>query len=299
MAREEQARSSRSSSAPTGGTPRIPLTTGKWEEGGVDEFPGKVTVCTYRDSDDKYTEQRGFPRPVQQWHVEVERLDAEYVRPDGERITVTYYQTIDLETMDKAGQLHAVRQGSNKATYVISGWEKAKIRLDPDPTKVEGRIFQFRRLRSKLFGTFEAKGLLIPLKPLPDDYEFDGEMQEFLVSERGDGEELEREARDEGGGRSGGGRGDGDGRAPARAASGSTAKETGETDWDAIAQIFHGNDRDADFSTFLTDGDVKHLFHDPKVKKAVASGDIIDMLIEKELIEVSRRGKIHYVGEEG
>lgn len=170
--------------------PFIPLDTSQWTEP-TRRFLGKLTMCRYGTTDDAkgkdgrtFTETRGLPRPTRTFRVEVERLDAIYDLPTGDHAPVMAYLTLDLEKKLKDGRIVPLSiggKGDNKPTFTLIKWATAGVSLAPDPSVNEGLIAEWEELPSKLFGGMAAKGILYPVKLLPKDYKFDGEVQHFEV----------------------------------------------------------------------------------------------------------------------
>lgn len=166
--------------------PDILLDPEKWTEP-TEQFFGKVIECGFGTTDDSkgkdgrtFTETRGLPRAIRTWRTVIERLDAVYDLEDGTTAPVHVYMTIDLERyVDGKFIPISISKGANKATFTVTKWNSAGARLAPDPTKNVGKIFEFERLRSKLFGTVAAKDITYPLKALPDNFVYQGDVRHF------------------------------------------------------------------------------------------------------------------------
>lgn len=166
--------------------PDILLDPSKWTEP-TEQFFGKVVTCklgTTDDAKDKegrtFTELRGLPRAIRTWHVVIERLDAVYDLEDGRTAPVHVYMTIDLERYVDGKFIPAtINKGNNKATFTVTKWSDAGLRLAPKPEANEGKLCEFERLRSKMFGTMAAKDITYPLTILPENFEFKGDVRHF------------------------------------------------------------------------------------------------------------------------
>lgn len=167
--------------------PIIPVDSSQWEEP-VHEFPGVITVCKFLTTDDAkgkdgrtFTETRGLPRPGRTWHVEVERLDAIRDMLDGTTSPITAFMTIDMERLGEGG-MRPVLRGDNKVTYVSDKWAQANFRVGVKPESLVGKRAQFKQERTHKFGSGDfapAKDLLYPLRELPADWKFTGDVLRF------------------------------------------------------------------------------------------------------------------------
>lgn len=174
----------------------ISLDPGQWEEA-FEDFPGRIEVVEHRLSASEYNEAAHFPRPIQQFHIVVERLDAVYALADGTEAPVKVYGGCDLEKKNRSGDIVPVAPGENKATFMLGKYAEAKVRLSTNPeelTKLTGVICMWRRYRTKTMGGMQAKNVLHPLQVLAVDYKFAGEVQRFAVSAQQGGESLEEAA---------------------------------------------------------------------------------------------------------
>jgi hypothetical protein len=166
--------------------PDIGLDPSKWTEP-TEQFFGKIIECGFGSTDDSkgkdgrtFTESRGLPRPIKTFRAVIERLDAVYDLDDGTSAPVHVYLSLDLERYVDGKFIPAnLNKGSNKATFTLTKWNENGVRLAPDPTVNVGKICEFERLRSKLFGNVAAKDITYPLNTLPDNYVFTGEMRHF------------------------------------------------------------------------------------------------------------------------
>jgi len=168
-------------------SPDILLDPATWAES-YEEFPGKVIECRFRPSGEKYNETLGLMRPIKQWQVIVERLDAIYDLPDGTTAPVRVYLTIDLERQVGQGPNARIvaslkKDTESKGTFCVGAWIKAGFDIGRDPSTAEGTVAMFRRWRSKQFGTLTAKNLLIPTEKLPAGYSYEGEISRFVVQQ--------------------------------------------------------------------------------------------------------------------
>lgn len=167
--------------------PIIPVDSSQWEEP-VNEFPATITVCDFRTTNDArgkdgrtFTETRGYPRAGRTWHVEAQRLDAVRDMLDGTTSPVTAFMTVDMEHMVN-GQMKPVMRGDNKVTYISDRWGTAGMRVGITPETLVGKNAWFKQERTHKFGSGDfapAKDLLYPLRILPEDYKFDGEIIRF------------------------------------------------------------------------------------------------------------------------
>jgi len=174
----------------------ISLDPGQWEEA-FEDFPGRIEVVEHRLSASEYNEAAHFPRPIQQFHIVVERLDAVYALADGTEAPVKVYGGCDLEKKDRSGDIVKVAPGDNKATKMLSKFAEAKVRLSTNPeelAKLTGLICVWRRYRTLTVGGMQAKNVLYPLQVLAVDYKFAGEIQRFAVSAQQGGVSLEEAA---------------------------------------------------------------------------------------------------------
>ena len=176
--------------------PQVPISLdpSSWAEA-FEDFPGKLMVCERRMSDERYTNEIAkLPRPVQQFYVEVQRYDAVFVdAATGKRRPAVAISNVDLETKNRSGRIVQMPVGKNKATIMLSNWAKAKVSLGvtwESPKVHEGKNFMFRLYRSMTIvptrPDFRATNVLWPLSPLPNDYKYDGEVQEWIVQARGE-----------------------------------------------------------------------------------------------------------------
>jgi len=174
----------------------ISLDPGQWEEA-FEDFPGQIKVVEHRLSAEKYNEAAHFPRPIQQFHIVVTRLDAVYALPDGTEAPVEVYSGCDLEKKDRSGDIVSVAPGDNKPSKMLGKFAEAKVRLSTNPeelAKLTGVICMWRRYRTMTMGGMQAKNVLYPLQVLAVDYKFAGEVQRFAVSAQQGGESLEEAA---------------------------------------------------------------------------------------------------------
>lgn len=168
----------------TGISQEVPLDPGAWTEP-EEKFIARLAECRRSTTDEShgkdgrtFTEARQLPRPLQQFRVVWERLDAVWENADGTVSPVKVYMTLDLEKfVDGRVISMALSKGNNKATYTLEMWKKAGVRLAPDPTVNEGCIFEVTRLRSKLFGTVSAKDITYPIQKFPEGYVYKGDIR--------------------------------------------------------------------------------------------------------------------------
>ena len=150
-------------------------------------FPGTVIVSTKRECDPKYMEPNQFrtvplPRPVWQWHLEVERLDARYQLPDGSQAPVIIYGGFDLERWnDRTRQIEPINTRSNKEALISDAWVNIFGSVEPAES-LTGKIAMFDYYQSKRIGRNIARRILLPVGALEPTYEFTGEVQMFVVA---------------------------------------------------------------------------------------------------------------------
>ncbi len=161
-----------------------------WKEP-VELIPVRVVKSRPRWSDPKYNKATEF-RPafpnrgkgpegdsIMQWEFNLERLDADYALLDGTTAPVVLYAGIDLEKYSKNRQgqyeLHTVMKGRSKEALVINAWTKAAGALMPDPSRLEGQLWEVEYFRQKeMAPNFFAKDVCLPKQPLAPTYEFTG-----------------------------------------------------------------------------------------------------------------------------
>ena len=166
-----------------------------WKEP-VEVIPVICRVSKLRWSDAKYNAATEFrpalPRPIQQWDFQLERLDAKYALLDGTEAPVTIYAGVDLEKLvkhkDGSSELRTVMKGRGKEQLVITSWTKGAGSLVPDPSRLEGIMFEINFYRQKeLAPGFFAKNVALFVKTLLPTFVFNGEVQVFKQSARADG----------------------------------------------------------------------------------------------------------------
>lgn len=169
--------------------------------------PVRVKVSRLKWSDPKYNEATEF-RPafpnrgdgygpngdsIQQWDLQLERLDAVYVHEDGsdfidaegnnlgQTVPVIIYAGVDLEKLDKrSGSIRGLAKARGKEPMVVNAWTKLIGSLVPDPSKVEGQFFMVETYREKEIAPgFFAKNVVLPVEVLPPTYQYDGEISRF------------------------------------------------------------------------------------------------------------------------
>lgn len=157
-----------------------------WEEP-RELIPVEVVKSEYRWSDAKYNAATAFraalPRPIQQWNLELKRLDAEYALLDGTRADVIMYAGVDLEKLQKDGTLTKIMRTRGKENYVVSAWTQhvGVAKLVPDPAGIVGMKFMVARYREKdITGNgFYAKNVIVPVETLPPTYTYTGDKHIF------------------------------------------------------------------------------------------------------------------------
>ena len=162
----------------------IPLDPGAWTEP-TETFVGKLVTCARSDTDQSrgkdgrtFTESRGYPRALRTFKVVIERADAVWDNTDGTTSPAKEYMELNLEKfVDGRFIPMNLSKGNNKPTFTLEMWKKAGVSLAPDPTVNEGHYYVFTKLRSKMFGTVAAKGIIYPTQKLPDDYAYKGDIR--------------------------------------------------------------------------------------------------------------------------
>ena len=178
-------------------------------------IPVKVLKSTFRWSDEKYNEgsefRSAFPQrgeaggplgnSIQQWDLQLERLDAIFVHEDGSHffatdgtdqgaeIPVIMYAGVDLEKMDKkSGVVHPLAKARGKEPMVVNAWTKLIGSLVPDPRKIEGMFLMVENYREKeIAAGFFAKNVVLPIEQLPPTFVYGGDVQRFKAKLREDG----------------------------------------------------------------------------------------------------------------
>ena len=157
-----------------------------WEEP-KELIPIVVVKSEYRWSDAKYNAATSFraalPRPIQQWNLELERLDAEFALLDGSRAAVIIYAGSDLEKLQKDGTLTKIMRTRGKENYIVGAWTQhfGVAALVPDPSTIVGVKLMVARYREKdITGNgFFAKNVTVPVETLAPTYTFTGEKLVF------------------------------------------------------------------------------------------------------------------------
>jgi len=171
-----------------------------------ESFPALVKVSTLRWSDARYNAatsfRQAFPfrgaghgpegNSIQQWDLQLERLDAVYYHEDGspfqsktggaatQTVPVIVYAGIDLEKMDKNGVVKGIQKTRGKEPFVLGAWSKVAGALVPDPSVLVGKMFMVDRFREKeISPTFFAKNIVIPTEVLSPTYTFTGTVLRF------------------------------------------------------------------------------------------------------------------------
>lgn len=168
-------------------------------------FPVMVVKSRLRWSDPKYNGatsfRSAFPyrgpgygpegNSVQQWDLQLQRLDAVYYHEDGSPFTlagggtaqtvpVVVYAGVDLEKMDKSGVVKPIMKTRGKEPFTLGAWTKVAGSLHPDPRVIEGKMFVVERFREKEIAPgFFAKNITIPVKALPPTFTYTGDVLRF------------------------------------------------------------------------------------------------------------------------
>lgn len=178
-------------------------------------IPCRITVSRFRWSDPEYNKATEFrvkfpvrgdaygPNgdSIQQWDLQLERLDAVFVHEDGSNfvdsdgkdlgseIPVRIYAGVDLEKMDKkTGNIHPLAKARGKEPMVVNAWTKMYGSLVPDPSTLEGQFVMVERYREKeIAPNFFAKNVTLPTEQLPPTYEYSGDVQRFKAKVDGTG----------------------------------------------------------------------------------------------------------------
>jgi hypothetical protein len=161
-------------------------------------FPGEVVEAGLRWSSPEYnaaTENRpAFPyrgpgygpegNSIQQLVLNIKRLDAVYVLPDGAEAPVIVYAGVDLERYDrKTGQIVRPTKTRSKAMIVLSGWTRVVGPLVPNPERLKGMKLEFERYREYDLGNnFTAKNVVLPVKALDPTFTYTGEVLRIKVT---------------------------------------------------------------------------------------------------------------------
>ena len=170
------------------------LDPGSWEEP-KEIVPVKVIRSRFRWSSPEYNKATSFRQAfpyrgagkgpngdsIQQWDFQLERFDAKYKLPDGTFAPVIIYAGVDLEKMDnKTGVLKGIAKTRGKEQFIISAWTKLVGSLVPDPSKLEGLMFNVERYREKEIAPgFFAKNVVVPVEALPPTFVYSGDVQFF------------------------------------------------------------------------------------------------------------------------
>lgn len=164
-----------------------------WEEP-KELIPVVVVKSEYRWSDAKYNGATAFraalPRPIQQWNLELERLDAEFALLDGTRAPVIMYAGADLEKLQKDGTLQKIMRTRGKENFVVGAWTQhvGVANLVPDPGKIIGMKLVVARYREKdITGNgFFAKNVIVPVETLTPTYTYMGDKRVFTQTRPND-----------------------------------------------------------------------------------------------------------------
>jgi hypothetical protein len=115
---------------------------------------------------------------IPQWHIRVDRLDAQFRSPDG-ALTPAYryggYDLVKWEQRKKA--FRPLQAGNNKENYISSAWKRVAGTIEP-PTSLTGKMFMFDFWPAKrIGGSMPAKNVLEPTQILPPTFVYTGEVQ--------------------------------------------------------------------------------------------------------------------------
>lgn len=153
------------------------------------EFPGEVVVSCYKWANDKYKAATPFrpqiEEPLPQWDLQVKRLDASLLLPDGSKADAIRYGGIDLKKYSKqAGGLVPINMGNQKEYFIMGEWKKAFGTIEPPDRLVSMKAMFTLYLSKKFGGPTPSKNVLVPTAVLDPDYTYDGEVQVFQVQAR-------------------------------------------------------------------------------------------------------------------
>lgn len=128
-----------------------------WEEP-KELIPARIKVSEYRICDPKYMAPTSFraalPRPIWQWDLQLERLDAEFSLLDGSRAPVTLFCGVDLEKLQKNGQIQKIARTRGKEQFQVSAWTKHFGAAQVIPSVDTGRVY------GKEYGAMAGKPIL-------------------------------------------------------------------------------------------------------------------------------------------
>lgn len=171
-----------------------------------ERFPVIVRVSNLRWSDPKYNAatsfRQAFPyrgpgygpegNSIQQWDLQLERLDAIYYHEDGspfegrngapaaQTVPVIVYAGIDLQKMDKNGIVQDIKKTRGKEPFTLSAWTKVAGSLFPSPAVLVGKQFLVERYREKEIAPgFFAKNVTVPVEVLAPTFVYSGEILRF------------------------------------------------------------------------------------------------------------------------
>ena len=179
-------------------SPETPITgvnidPASWEDP-KESFPGRIVLSQYRWADEKYraeTEFRPALPPFEQWALQVERLDARGVTPEGAEVPLTRYGGADLKKWDKQNEkLVPLSSRNAKEWFIVNEFKRVFGTIHP-PEVLEGKIAMFDFYETKSFsGRFTARNILVPTTILSPDYQFTGEVRLIQFRNRDEDEDT-------------------------------------------------------------------------------------------------------------
>ena len=236
-----------------------------WKEP-VQTFPGIIEASEYRWASDDYKKETEFrPRideQLPQWHLVVVRMDAVLITSDGEEVPARRYGGIDLRKYSKAeGGLVDINPRHAKEHFIMTEWKKVALEIEP-PDPLVGRKFIFNYWQTKAFGRNVGRNVLVPVQVLSPDYEYDGEIQRIQLPPRENVEEGEVTA--------------------------GTTPPTEDTLEAALIEALKGKTKD-DHQEILSS--LPEWARTTSIVTGVATGSLIDKLVEEGKVSVSGDGK--------
>lgn len=152
-------------------------------------IPVKIVKAAFRWSSADYNAatkfRPAFPRPIQQFVLDLERYDAQIALLDGSVVPAIIHAGVDLEGFNREQtEIRGLMQGRGKAQLVISSWVDKAGSLVPDPSRIEGQNWMIKRYAQKKLGgsgenTRYAQNVVVPDSILAPDYVYTGKVQTF------------------------------------------------------------------------------------------------------------------------
>jgi hypothetical protein len=254
----------------------VSLDTSDWVDPSI-KFPGEIVTSEFREGSDEYREAycrvrnidlSELTEPIPQWQIEVKRLDAIAVNPDGSEEPSIFYATIDLKKWsNETKSLVPLSSRNQKEHFIVSRWTEVFMQLQP-PSRLVGLKGNFEFWPTKAFGSFVSKRVLVPTGALDESFQFTGEVRRI----------PRRPREDEGSA------GTTDAAATAAPSNGAVLAPSA-----AVLAAIAGLAEDADQAALLQAIPAKEL--DAPIVEAVTSGSFISSLIESGTVKVED-GKI-------